>query len=102
MLTLTAAYLSWLRPLVPVDRLIEALKRTIQLLDSLSALSPVFRKHTDVLRHALRAVEEERLNSVNGIMHYDGRRTRGHSGSGASGTPRYNLDMASATSSFGQ
>ncbi len=59
----SAAYLSWLGPshanLVPREKIISALDRTIRLMDELAPLSRVMAVNADVLKVAMRKVISE-------------------------------------------
>jgi hypothetical protein len=58
MLVLVSAYMSWLRPLVPYQRLRKLVDRTIHLHYKLKPLNPVFDKNWKVLLEAKKELLE--------------------------------------------
>lgn len=66
MLVVSAAYLSWLAELVPYEKFIHALDRTIRLLEQLAPLSPIMGVNAAVLKTAKSKVELKRQELLSG------------------------------------
>lgn len=66
MLVVSAAYLSWLGELVPYNKFIDALDRTIKQLDILAPLTRIMGINADILKTAKSKVELKRHEFLSG------------------------------------
>jgi hypothetical protein len=80
MLVVSNAYLNpHIRPLIPEGEFIQCLNRTIELLERLSPMSPVFRKNLEVLCYACQVVADAYNEAHMGdprLLLYDQKRCR--------------------------
>jgi hypothetical protein len=87
--------------LVPPEEFFLAMRRTIDLLERLSPLSPVFKTNREVLLVARLEVQTEMMRKNVPIHQFrDSPRVRIADLSGGPGTPRFVPDTGSAASSF--